>query len=320
MCEAVTEQPIALKTCPRCGIEKQFSKNGSYCKECSVKINQAHREKNKIRENVVVPDFKRCPGCKTEKNNFEFDKSKSSGDGLQDCCKECKKISQRILIEKNNARENVVIPEFKACPRCGLKKNSSQFYRAMGKTDGLQSVCKRCNAICQRLSLYGVTEEQFNAMLAAQGGACAICKWIPGVDDGPLQVDHNHITGENRGLLCGLCNRGVGHFRDGIVFINKAIEYINSPDIYMVVYKQRLSKEIKNSILASQNYVCKICCIDLRNKKVCLDHNHLTGMVRGCLCDGCNRGLGHFKDSVGLLQNTVTYLERYSILRPPNVY
>ena len=71
-----------------------------------------------------------------------------------------------------------------------------------------------------------------------------------------------------------------------------------------------LSKEEYNLLLENQDYKCKICGesqINLK-RKLCIDHNHNTGEVRGLLCDNCNRLLGNAKDNVEILQNAINYL------------
>jgi hypothetical protein len=70
---------------------------------------------------------------------------------------------------------------------------------------------------------YGITEEQYDAMLSAQGGACAICgTGDPGAETARWAIDHDHdcCPGAEscgrcvRGLLCRNCNVGLGHFDD----------------------------------------------------------------------------------------------------------
>jgi hypothetical protein len=58
---------------------------------------------------------------------------------------------------------------------------------------------------------YGMSVADYEALLAKQNGACAICKQT--FAQTPC-VDHSHITGEVRGLLCRSCNLGLGHFKD----------------------------------------------------------------------------------------------------------
>ena len=60
-----------------------------------------------------------------------------------------------------------------------------------------------------------------------------------------------------------------------------------------------------------QNGVCKICSlpqVSKRNTRLCVDHDHGTGKVRGLLCDDCNRGIGLLKDDARLLDKASEYL------------
>jgi hypothetical protein len=59
----------------------------------------------------------------------------------------------------------------------------------------------------KRAKQLGVTTEQYEAMLRAQGGGCAICGNPPKTRR--LDVDHDHKTGQVRGLLCHRCNRAL---------------------------------------------------------------------------------------------------------------
>lgn len=75
--------------------------------------------------------------------------------------------------------------------------------------------------------------------------------------------------------------------------------------------------------IIDQEYRCAICRMELdlasstrsnTSVKTCVDHDHDTGMVRGILCDFCNKGLGMFHDDVGLLESAIKYLTQE---RPP---
>lgn len=77
-----------------------------------------------------------------------------------------------------------------------------------------------------------------------------------------------------------------------------------------------ISSEDYDLGVAKQNYLCKICEVDLRkHKHFChLDHDHATGKLRDFLCTNCNRGLGHFMDSSRLLLNAANYLLEHKTL------
>ena len=71
---------------------------------------------------------------------------------------------------------------------------------------------------------YGITLEQYEAMLESQNGKCAICKGdcLTGRN---LAVDHDHETGKVRGLLCSKCNQGLGQLNN-IELLQRAIDYL----------------------------------------------------------------------------------------------
>lgn len=70
---------------------------------------------------------------------------------------------------------------------------------------------------------YGLDKEAFLALVAEQEGKCKICGAYLGDD---LQVDHSHVCGEIRGLLCRSCNTGLGAFKDDPGLMEKAAKYI----------------------------------------------------------------------------------------------
>lgn len=79
---------------------------------------------------------------------------------------------------------------------------------------------------------YGITPIVYDKMFENQNGVCAICGKKETKHDRygnikNLQVDHNHKTGKIRGLLCFMCNAGVGMFDDCIENLRNAIHYLN---------------------------------------------------------------------------------------------
>ena len=78
------------------------------------------------------------------------------------------------------------------------------------------------------LRKYGLTLEEYEALLTTQGGGCAICgSTDPGTKNaGCFPVDHDHATGAVRGLLCRACNIGLGLFKDDASLLTKALNYI----------------------------------------------------------------------------------------------
>ena len=73
-------------------------------------------------------------------------------------------------------------------------------------------------------SRYGVSLDEWEEMYDQQLGRCAICRQIF-ADEGP-HLDHDSSTGQVRGLLCRLCNVGLGHFRENPNYLNQAIQYL----------------------------------------------------------------------------------------------
>jgi hypothetical protein len=70
-----------------------------------------------------------------------------------------------------------------------------------------------------------------------------------------------------------------------------------------------LSAEAVGALRESQNNRCRICSDSFDAVRMNVDHDHISGRIRGLLCDFCNRGLGHFRDSVDRLQAAIDYLK-----------
>lgn len=85
--------------------------------------------------------------------------------------------------------------------------------------------------LSQHLKEYGLTIDDYNNLLKKQKYKCAICECdvsnkLENHKPRPLYVDHNHKNGNVRGLLCRNCNFVLGHAKDNIVILEKAIKYL----------------------------------------------------------------------------------------------
>lgn len=81
---------------------------------------------------------------------------------------------------------------------------------------------------------YGITKNQYDNLLQKQGGGCAICGRVEEPDGRRLSIDHDHNTGEVRGILCNNCNNGIGSFGDDIEGMHKAISYLQNPPFKII--------------------------------------------------------------------------------------
>jgi hypothetical protein len=154
-----------------------------------------------------------CSKCKIEKelssDNFCKDKYDKSGFTYQ--CKKCRAVKQKEWVKNN--------PETVKETNNRNKAKRKTFYSS---PEGI--ICSR-KAHLKRT--YNITLEEFNNKLAEQDYKCAICKSNNTHDKhGVMAVDHNHETGQIRGLLCYKCNAGIGLLNDDKLLMKNAINYL----------------------------------------------------------------------------------------------
>jgi hypothetical protein len=131
----------------------------------------------------------------------------------------------------------------KHCSGCKQIKPSSAFSPQKQAASNLASLCRECQRAYQRqryaanpavredmrfrhkLSHYGLTREQYEEMIAQQGGVCALCHQLPTAGRG-FHVDHDHTTGKVRALLCNGCNIGIGALREDADLLEAAAAYL----------------------------------------------------------------------------------------------
>jgi hypothetical protein len=176
--------------------------------------------------------MKRCPSCGQSKaeNAFSIDRRKS--DGLDSYCRECKKQKRQAV---PRARQQAYQNRWRAKNADRVREKERADYTAnperfKARQDRYRAKHpERVSARRREMTLagHGLTPEDFEAMMIAQEGRCAIC----GSEDpkhwsGKFSIDHDHQTMVVRGLLCSECNRGMGHFGDDADRLFAAANYL----------------------------------------------------------------------------------------------
>lgn len=161
---------------------------------------------------------KACKKCGEVKPLDDFYADKGGRDGRRPECKACAKaaMAARYRANPEPARERA-----KRWNRENRERYDARMreYRESGR-----------KAISDRRShlkrTYNITVEEYDEMLTAQGGVCAICGRAPR-DDISLHVDHCHDTGDIRGILCFRCNNALGDFGHDGRLLQAAADYVN---------------------------------------------------------------------------------------------
>jgi Recombination endonuclease VII len=185
-----------------------------------------------------------CRDCGDYRPVEEFTKNARSRDGLAFYCR--KHLAERSLKSREARRSkprvqrrppaDLVIPDgHKWCADCGQVLPLADFVRTVATLTGYGAYCRPCHNARSRKSRekiggsrtyhltrrYGITAAEADFLLAAQDGLCAVCKSAPAV-----HVDHDHVTGAVRALLCFNCNGGLGQFKDDPDVLRAAAEYV----------------------------------------------------------------------------------------------
>ena len=112
----------------------------------------------------------------------------------------------------------------KRCNNCEQIKHPNAFRKS-------EWVCRKCRSEErheQRLhKQYNITPAEVAQRLEQQAHACAICQDPFEASEQPM-VDHDHVTGKVRGLLCHHCNTGIGMMRDNPKLLYRAARYIHA--------------------------------------------------------------------------------------------
>lgn len=208
-----------------------------------------------------------CSHCREVKSLDDFHRAKGRPNGRHPQCKDCRSdLGKAERLErgtKQAERMRLFGMGLQKCSICNEVLKLDSFYRYSKSTTGRKGQCIECytrvgseyrrdprvrKLISERRSKfnrenpeeayrrqrkyafkkkYGITLDDYDAMLGQQEGRCAICFTLP-MPGSPLYVDHCHDTGQVRGLLCQGCNSGIGQLGDDQNRLRSAIRYLEA--------------------------------------------------------------------------------------------
>lgn len=290
-----------------------------------------------------------CTKCNKTKPLDEFHRNKNSKDGRVCHCKPCVKVSSAVWAAANPERRKATDKAWsdanseraRATTKAWREANPERAKAASEAWREANPERYRKTRRRNHLKRYSITLEQFEDMLSAQDGGCGICAIDEPGGMGNFHVDHDHTCCSSdsacvkclRGLLCHMCNLGVGALGDSVEGIIRAIDYLIRtagidlrttavvPSGYRsdassgrrnLLKKYSMAPEQYDTILIMQDGRCACCGTDEpgRGETFFVDHDHITGFIRGLLCNRCNVGIGKLGDNLEGLTRALEYLQR----------
>ena len=163
-----------------------------------------------------------CTNCKLEKTLDNFGKYRKNADGLNTECKLCNAARAKKWAFDNKAKNIMKATTWN-------KENRNRHNEISVKWNS-KNKRKKKNTHLQKH--FGISIEEYETLFNIQEGKCAICGNTESTIDKRsnmpkmLSVDHDHVTGKIRGLLCQTCNLVLGLFKDSLDKFEKAIVYL----------------------------------------------------------------------------------------------
>lgn len=145
--------------------------------------------------------MKTCSQCKQKLDQSMFWANKRSADKLMYACKTCQGVKSKAWLSANKEKRDTYQKEYDFL----FRKRPTQRTKK------------------PRYAIYGLSQAQNDEILKLQDdGKCAICLTL-----GPLCIDHDHKTGQVRGMLCRSCNVLLGNAKDDKAILNRAVLCLN---------------------------------------------------------------------------------------------
>jgi protein-arginine kinase activator protein McsA len=111
------------------------------------------------------------------------------------------------------------------CYRCGKSKKLIEYPKQSNAKQGRSTVCKACKVEKMQIRLFGMTTK--DALKITK--VCHICNIK--LSNTIVCIDHDHKTGQVRGILCTGCNTAIGKLGDSISGLKRAVNYLKKPPL-----------------------------------------------------------------------------------------
>jgi hypothetical protein len=160
---------------------------------------------------------KHCNACGELKPLDEYYKAAGMRDGRRGDCIDCNKAAKRERHARN-------AEAYRARARQWAADNPERRAEYQREYRRRPEVKRRARDAYYRRT-HGITADDFDRMLAEQNGRCAICGRAP-EREAAMHVDHDHLDGHVRGLLCLDCNQGIGKLREDPSILLRAVVYL----------------------------------------------------------------------------------------------
>jgi hypothetical protein len=140
-------------------------------------------------------------------------------------CKRCYNAQALARRKAKMAEDPAYAERIRASNRASGKRRWDRDPELRDRLRAANRARSKANARKYTAARYGMSLEEWNAMFAAQGNACAICQRTAPGGQG-WNTDHCHTSGRVRGILCCACNRGIGNLQDSAEILERAAAYL----------------------------------------------------------------------------------------------
>lgn len=176
---------------------------------------------------------KKCTKCKVVQSSKNFTTDKTKKDNLRSSCNKCQAALAKAWYSKNKikARAQAVSSYHRNQEKILIRRKATRDKYKDKITAARKEHYKNNKSLYKERSwksagIKDMTIHRYDQLLNIQNYSCAICSIHQQKLKRMLNVDHDHITGKVRGLLCDACNRALGYFKDSEIILNNAKNYL----------------------------------------------------------------------------------------------